>query len=240
MERRLLDILERENRPQTISELSSCLPDGQQMSEVHRCLETLIEKGEVVSKRVDFGEAAGSELLYWKTAASSERSESSTPAKRSVVLSTPRSGIGPPSKRSRLPFKSPARIGSSTSTAMGPSTISTPVGPGQKGTAQTPAASLKLTPSSACALVSEKEPRYKDDLAGDVSKMKARLEQVEAEIADLASCGCREEDLQQHIDALHRYNEMKDAGQLLLGKMAELEGTTTTALYHRFGLQLDN
>jgi hypothetical protein len=50
----------------------------------------------------------------------------------------------------------------------------------------------------------------------------------------------REEDITHYIDLLHRYNDLKDAGQAMLGKLAELEGTTTRAMYERFGLDADD
>ena len=46
--------------------------------------------------------------------------------------------------------------------------------------------------------------------------------------------------IQAHIELLHRYNDMKDAGQLLIGRIAEIEGTTTKALYTAFGLELSD
>lgn len=49
-----------------------------------------------------------------------------------------------------------------------------------------------------------------------------------------------EEELQQHIQKLHEYNEIKDVGQLLIGKLAELNGTTTRAMYQEFGLDLED
>ena len=46
----------------------------------------------------------------------------------------------------------------------------------------------------------------------------------------------RELDITHYIDLLHRYNDLKDAGQAMLGKLAELEGTTTRSMYARFDL----
>ncbi|KAJ3166589.1 swi5-like zinc finger protein [Geranomyces variabilis] len=43
-----------------------------------------------------------------------------------------------------------------------------------------------------------------------------------------------------HIKRLHDYNEVKDTGQMLLGKLAEFEGTTTRAMYERFDLGLED
>ncbi|KAJ3182259.1 swi5-like zinc finger protein [Gaertneriomyces sp. JEL0708] len=46
--------------------------------------------------------------------------------------------------------------------------------------------------------------------------------------------------LQKHIKRLHDYNETKDIGQMLIGKCAEREGTTTRSMYSEFGLDLDD
>ena len=45
-----------------------------------------------------------------------------------------------------------------------------------------------------------------------------------------------EEKVQAHIDRLHRYNEVKDAAQALLGRLAAMRGTTTAELYEEFGI----
>ncbi|CAG8478393.1 2212_t:CDS:10 [Dentiscutata erythropus] len=46
--------------------------------------------------------------------------------------------------------------------------------------------------------------------------------------------------LDDHYRLLHEYNAMKDIGQMLFGKCAELDGTTTKEIYERFGLELDD
>ena len=76
-----------------------------------------------------------------------------------------------------------------------------------------------------------------EDVARAVLKLKSKLETVQREIKDLSE-DYHEDELQVHIDKLHEYNEVKDAGQILLGKIAEVEGTTTAAVYERFGLDL--
>lgn len=43
-----------------------------------------------------------------------------------------------------------------------------------------------------------------------------------------------------YMDRLHRYNEAKDMAQALLGKLAQLTGTTTRNLYPNFGLSVDD
>ncbi|CAG8716707.1 9796_t:CDS:2, partial [Dentiscutata heterogama] len=46
--------------------------------------------------------------------------------------------------------------------------------------------------------------------------------------------------LDEHYHLLHEYNAIKDIGQMLFGKCAELDGTTTKEIYERFGLELDD
>ena len=74
-----------------------------------------------------------------------------------------------------------------------------------------------------------------ETMAREVLKLKTQLEAVRREIRDLSE-DYHEEELQVHIDKLHEYNEVKDMGQILLGKIAEVDGTTTAIVYERFGL----
>ncbi|CAL8321243.1 unnamed protein product [Lota lota] len=104
---------------------------------------------------------------------------------------------------------------------------------------RTPSASFKGVYSSfkspagvsPCAKVTPEE---------DVNDLKRRLEELDAEIAPLLTEGYRLEELEQHIDLLHEYNDIKDIGQTLLGRIAALRGTTTRELYGHFGLELND
>ena len=122
------------------------------------------------------------------------------------VLTTPASSAKRPYQRTRLPFKSPARIESS---------------PG-RGVPATQKAGNQST-----------------DSILEVARTRQELQEVEAEIREL-SRDYSEEELQRHIDKLHEYNEVKDVGQMLIGRLAELQGTTTNALYGQFGLNLED
>ena len=78
-----------------------------------------------------------------------------------------------------------------------------------------------------------------EDIAKDIVELKTQLKSTESEVAELSKL-YSEEELEQHIEKLHKYNEIKDVGQLLLGKVAEIQGTTTSHLYEYFGLELDD
>ncbi|XP_061763268.1 DNA repair protein SWI5 homolog [Nerophis ophidion] len=74
----------------------------------------------------------------------------------------------------------------------------------------------------------------------EVEELERSRKQLDAEIAQLESEGYKVEELDDHIDMLHEYNDIKDMGQSLLGKMAAVRRTTTRDLYRHFGLELDD
>lgn len=110
-------------------------------------------------------------------------------------------------QRATLAFKSPAKLGPTS------------------GSSQQSCQNRKTSPDTINL----------EAVARDVLKLKNQLEAAQREIRDLSE-DYHEDELQAHIDKLHEYNEVKDMGQILLGKIAEVEGTTTAAVYERFGL----
>ncbi|XP_038046569.1 DNA repair protein SWI5 homolog [Patiria miniata] len=87
---------------------------------------------------------------------------------------------------------------------------------------------------------SSKPTESKENLTKEVENLQQSAEELQAEIASLTNEGYCEEELQTHIEKMHEYNELKDTGQMLLGKIALVEGVTTKDLYERFGLNLDD
>ena len=76
-------------------------------------------------------------------------------------------------------------------------------------------------------------------LTEEIEILKHKIVKKDKEISKL-SADYDTEELQHHIKKLHEYNEIKDTGQSLLGKIAEVDRVTTTHLYERFGLILDD
>ncbi|XP_021269974.1 DNA repair protein SWI5 homolog isoform X1 [Numida meleagris] len=74
----------------------------------------------------------------------------------------------------------------------------------------------------------------------DIEALKEKDRTLDREIARLLSEGCSVEELEKHISLLHEYNEIKDAGQMLLGKLAVIRGVTTKQLYPEYDLELND
>lgn len=77
-------------------------------------------------------------------------------------------------------------------------------------------------------------------LQQEVAALELKDAELSQQIEDLISQGYKEEELSTYMEGLHAYNEMKDIGQMLLGRLAVQHGVTTRELYSHFGLQLDD
>lgn len=71
------------------------------------------------------------------------------------------------------------------------------------------------------------------DQLANLIKQEADLDK---EIAILKESGFQVEELQIHIDNLHKYNEVKDAAQLVLGRLAELEQVTLKEMHKKYSV----
>ncbi|KAM8827442.1 DNA repair protein SWI5 homolog [Spinachia spinachia] len=111
--------------------------------------------------------------------------------------------------------------------------------PGKGAPKRTPSSKFKRVHSSfksPLAVRGSAEVRPEEEPA----ELERRRRQLDAEIAQLEAEGCRVEELEHHIDMLHEYNDIKDIGQTLLGRIAAVRGTTTRDLYTHFGMELDD
>ncbi|XP_053551344.1 DNA repair protein SWI5 homolog [Bombina bombina] len=73
-----------------------------------------------------------------------------------------------------------------------------------------------------------------------VPDLKRQHHALDEEITQLKAEGYSVSELEEHITLLHQYNELKDAGQMLLGKLAVIRHVTTKDLYAEFGLDLED
>lgn len=77
-----------------------------------------------------------------------------------------------------------------------------------------------------------------DQAQGSLDEQLAALKKQELEldneITSLEEQGLKTEELQVHIENLHRYNEIKDAAQLVMGRLAELEGVTVKEMHEKY------
>ncbi|KAI6154099.1 DNA repair protein, partial [Pisolithus tinctorius] len=67
----------------------------------------------------------------------------------------------------------------------------------------------------------QKQREYVEQLQAEINALQARLG-YEANAETIVS---------NHIKLLHRYNEAKDATQILVGRLASLKGTTVRQIY---------
>ncbi|KFQ76829.1 DNA repair protein SWI5, partial [Phoenicopterus ruber ruber] len=74
----------------------------------------------------------------------------------------------------------------------------------------------------------------------EIEELKQKDLVLDQEIAQLLSEGYSLEELEKHISLLHEYNDIKDAGQMLLGKLAVIRGVTTKQLYPEYDLELSD
>jgi len=79
----------------------------------------------------------------------------------------------------------------------------------------------------------------KVELAKQVVLLQEQIQEKDKEINELSK-EYSEDELQKHIDMLHEYNEMKDIAQMVIGKLAEVNGTTTKEMYTTFNLDVND
>ncbi|KAM8934274.1 DNA repair protein SWI5 homolog [Pelodytes ibericus] len=78
------------------------------------------------------------------------------------------------------------------------------------------------------------------NLQTEILELKEKEAALDQEISQLESQGYNMAELEEHISLLHQYNELKDAGQMLLGRLAVLRGVTTKDLYAEFGMEMED
>ncbi|ORX71058.1 hypothetical protein BCR32DRAFT_330098 [Anaeromyces robustus] len=75
-------------------------------------------------------------------------------------------------------------------------------------------------------------------------KINAEIEELKQKLLDMGEIDKNYEEYlpeyEEYINLLHNYNEVKDAGQILMGRLAELEGTTTKSIYSEYNMDLED
>eukprot|EP00128_Syssomonas_multiformis_P008979 Colp12_sorted_trinity150504_noHs@30140 len=75
-------------------------------------------------------------------------------------------------------------------------------------------------------------------IKGRINALKTRNEALNIQLEELSQ-RYKEDELQAHITKMHEYNEVKDAAQEVLGRLATIQGVTVRELHETFGLALD-
>lgn len=73
-----------------------------------------------------------------------------------------------------------------------------------------------------------------------LSQLRMQEANLDEEIESLQASGYIVDELQSHIDNLHRYNEIKDAAQLVLGRLAEMEEATLKEMHEKYGVSISD
>uniref|UniRef100_A0A8D0BV28 DNA repair protein SWI5 homolog n=1 Tax=Salvator merianae TaxID=96440 RepID=A0A8D0BV28_SALMN len=83
-------------------------------------------------------------------------------------------------------------------------------------------------------------PANRETLQQEIEELKRKRHALDEEIAQLLAEGYSLDELDDHISLLHEYNDIKDTGQMLLGKLAVIRGVTTKELYPEFDLDIND
>ncbi|XP_050302046.1 DNA repair protein SWI5 homolog [Anthonomus grandis grandis] len=101
----------------------------------------------------------------------------------------------------------------------------------------------RCTPNSKKRLVKPKvdssEHLSNYELNVKLRALKKRAAELDKQIAELKAKGVTE-DLKPEMQALHEYNETKDATQAVFGYLANVNCVTVTQLYKQYNLPLDS
>ncbi|XP_043838368.1 DNA repair protein SWI5 homolog, partial [Dromiciops gliroides] len=92
-----------------------------------------------------------------------------------------------------------------------------------------------LTPKS-----DQADDTSEDSLRLEIQELKQKRDALDQEISQLMAEGYVVSELEDHISLLHEYNDIKDVGQMLMGKLASIRGVTTKELYPEFDLDMND
>ncbi|KIJ53943.1 hypothetical protein M422DRAFT_24941 [Sphaerobolus stellatus SS14] len=79
--------------------------------------------------------------------------------------------------------------------------------------------------------------RTKEELSARAAALEEEIMKLHGELGEAEDA---EKIVNNHIKRLHRYNEAKDATQLLIGKLAAIRQATVKELHEEYGLTKDD
>lgn len=98
----------------------------------------------------------------------------------------------------------------------------------------------------------EDSKRSREEIIESITKTQEEINDLNAKIKELQSKhryisgwyvlirSAGQNEYMGQLNKVHKYNDMKDIGQMLLGQLASVEGETTKEMYKRFGMNLDD
>lgn len=72
-----------------------------------------------------------------------------------------------------------------------------------------------------------------------IKELKKRLETLQEHIDDCGAMKSDDEQKKEIMGLLHKFNDIKDATQVVLGTLANIEGVTIKDMHLRYNLPLD-
>ena len=76
------------------------------------------------------------------------------------------------------------------------------------------------------------------DISKQFENAPSEEQALRQEIFKLELEGFNDKKIKEYMDLLHQYNEIKDTCQIVLGKIAEMEAITLSAVHKKFNLPL--
>ncbi|RXG61891.1 DNA repair protein SWI5-like protein [Armadillidium vulgare] len=129
------------------------------------------------------------------------------------------------------PFKSPVvkPVGSpAVNRVLSQKNLSSPLALKTKGSKR----SISFnSPFNSPAKFIKKEENLKDEL----ESLETKEALLDKQILELEKEGIVKSEIQEFIDNLHKYNEIKDSAQIVMGRLAELHGITLKEIHLKFG-----
>lgn len=142
------------------------------------------------------------------------------------------------SGRLNRPFKSPMMTTTSPAARIQDDLTSTPTETNKKRARISQQSPLSLPACNSTPIPQPKRTRLSIKSVASADELRLREAGLDEEIGRLQSEGLSIDELDSQINLLHRYNDIKDVAQIVMGRLAELEGVTVKSLHEKYGAPL--